>query len=78
MVFGGLYAATRGKYRTVYGFHEHPTLLAGQIELTEENSGKSVVYGPGDSWIIAKVTPVIWSTLSDRMCKSYLASTSEI
>ena len=40
MVFGGLYAATRAKYRTVYGLHEHATLLAGQIELTEENSGK--------------------------------------
>ena len=47
MVFGGLYAATRAKYRTVYGLHEHATLLAGQIELTEENSGKKrrVSYG---------------------------------
>ena len=59
VVFGGIYAATRGKYRALYSFHEHATLLSGRIELTDETSGTTVAYGPGDSWIIAKETRVI-------------------
>ena len=75
LVSGGLYAATRGRYRVVYPFHEHATLLDGQLELTDEGSGNTVVYGPGDSWIIAKGTSVIWNVRSDSIRKSYLAIT---
>ncbi|OHV87637.1 cupin domain-containing protein [Mesorhizobium sp. ORS 3428] len=75
-VFGGVYAATRGKYRVVYPFHEHATLLSGNVELTDEATGLTVSYGPGDSWIIAKGTSVIWSIVSERICKSYLATTA--
>ncbi|MCW0002376.1 cupin domain-containing protein [Pararhizobium sp. YC-54] len=77
-VFGGVYAATRGKYRVVYPFHEHATLLAGRLELTDETNGTSVVYGPGDSWVITKGTPIVWSILSDRICKSYIAATADL
>lgn len=77
-VFGGIYAATRGKYRLVYPFHEHATLLSGRLELTDETTGKTGCYGPGDSWIIAKGTPVTWSIVSDRICKSYVAATADI
>ena len=77
-VFGGLYAATRGKYRVVYPFHEHATILSGRVELTDEACGITVAYGPGDSWSIAKGTPVVWSIVSDRVLKSYIAATADI
>jgi uncharacterized protein len=77
-VSGGLYAATRGKYRVTYPFHEHATLLDGELALTDEKTGVTVHYGPGDSWIIAKGTKVIWHIISPSIRKSYLAVTTDI
>ncbi|NTA13909.1 cupin domain-containing protein [Agrobacterium tumefaciens] len=73
-VFGGLYAATRGVYRVVYPFHEHATVLQGEVERT----GVSNLYSQGDSWLIKKGTPVRWTIKSDRVLKSYLATTAEL
>jgi uncharacterized protein len=75
-VSGGLYAATKGKYRVTYPFHEHATLLDGELALTDEATGHTVVYGPGDSWIIAQGTRVLWDIRSDHIRKSYLAVTA--
>jgi uncharacterized cupin superfamily protein len=72
-VSGGLYAATRGRYRVVYPFDEHATLLDGQLRLTDVGTGTTVAYGPGDSWIIASGTEVIWDIRSEHIRKSYLA-----
>ena len=74
-VSGGLYAATHGRYRVTYPFDEHATLLDGQLALTDEGTGQTVIYGPGDSWIIATGTTVIWDIRSDKIRKSYLAVT---
>ncbi|APO70797.1 cupin domain-containing protein (plasmid) [Rhizobium gallicum] len=77
-VFGGLYAATRGIYRVVYPFHEHATVLQGEVELTDERTGATNLYRQGDSWLIKKGTPVRWAIKSDRVLKSYLATTTEL
>lgn len=77
-VSGGLYAASQGQYRVTYPFHEHATLLDGQLALTDETSGKTVVYGPGDSWIIAKGTTVLWDIRSSYIRKSYLAASVDL
>ena len=77
-VSGGLYSATKGKYRVVYPFHEHATLLDGELAITDEASGETVTYGPGDSWIIAKGTAVIWDIRSDHIRKSYLAAMADL
>jgi len=74
-VSGGLYEATHGRYHVVYSFDEHATLLDGQVALTDESTGKTVTYGPGDAWIIAAGTPVVWDIQSERIRKSYLAVT---
>jgi uncharacterized protein DUF861 len=67
---------TRGQYRVTYGFHEHATLLDGDVALTNEQTGMTVVYGRGDSWIIAKGTRILWDIRSDIARKSYLAVTT--
>lgn len=72
-VSGGLYAATQGQYRVTYPFDEHATLLEGVLALTDEDRGVTEVYGPGDSWIIAKGTTVLWDIRSPAIRKSYLA-----
>ncbi|WP_298286322.1 cupin domain-containing protein [Acidocella sp.] len=76
-VSGGIYAATQGKYRVTYPFHEHATLLDGELAITDETSGKTVVYGPGDSWIIAKGATVLWHIRSPHIRKTYLAAAVE-
>lgn len=77
-VSGGFYAATKGRYSVVYPFHEHATLLEGQLAITDQSTGQTVTYGPGDSWIIAKGTPVIWNILSARILKSYICTTTSL
>lgn len=77
-VLGGVYSATRGAYRVVYPFHEHATLLEGQLKLTDEATGTATAYGPGDSWIIRKGTPVPWEITTERVAKSFLATTIDV
>ena len=77
-VSGGLYSATKGKYRVTYPFHEHATLLDGELAITDEATGETVVYGPGESWIIAKGATVLWDIRSDAIRKSYLATTVDL
>ncbi|MES0880927.1 cupin domain-containing protein [Roseibium sp. SCP14] len=72
-VFGGRFSASKGKYRVTYGFDEHATVLDGEVALTDEESGKTQVYGPGDAWIIKKGTKVLWDIRSEKVVKSYLA-----
>lgn len=74
IVSGGWFAATKGRYRLVYPFHEHGTLAEGDLALTAEATGETVVYGPGDSWLIAKGQPIIWDIRSERAVKHYLVS----
>jgi uncharacterized cupin superfamily protein len=73
-ISGGFYAATKGKYRVTYPFTEHATLLDGELAITDEATGETTTYGPGDSWIIAKGTTVLWHIRSAHICKSYLAA----
>ena len=77
-VFGGEYSATRGRYRVTYAFHEHATLLDGEVALTDVATGDTILYGPGDSWLIAKDTQVVWDIRSDVARKSFLAVTTDI
>lgn len=77
-IFGGQFSATQGKYRVTYGFHEHATLIEGEVTLTDEASGESRTYGPGDSWIIAKGSRMIWHIHSALVRKSYLAVTADL
>lgn len=74
----GWFAATQGCYRLVYPFHEHATLAEGQLILTDEKSGESIEYGPGDSWIIPKGAQIIWEILSPRAVKHYMVSFDDL
>ena len=75
---GGWFAATRGRYRLVYPFHEHGTLVEGELALTNEADGRTVVYRPGDSWLIAKGAPIVWDVRSERAVKHYLVSFQDL
>ena len=62
----GLYEATKGRFRVVYPYHEHSTVREGIIAITDESTGTTIEYGPGDSWIIAKNAPIIWTFVRTR------------
>jgi uncharacterized cupin superfamily protein len=77
-ISAGYYSATRGRYRVVYPFHEHATVLEGRVTITESSTGRSVTYGPGDSWVITKGEELIWSIETDIVRKFYFATTGDI
>ena len=77
-VHGGLYEASRGRFRVSYPYHEHSTVREGILAITDESTGTTIEYGPGDSWIIAMGAPIIWDVRSDKVLVSFLATTVEL
>ena len=81
MVFGtpeaplscGYFATIKGKVRMTYPFSEHAVVVEGRATLTDERTGKTVTYSPGDGWFVEKGTSVIWEIHSDRFTKNYAA-----
>lgn len=69
----GVFSCTHGGFRMVYPFNEHATLLEGEVELTDETTGETHHYKPGDSWFVKQGTAVHWKILSERMIKHYMA-----
>jgi uncharacterized cupin superfamily protein len=67
------FGTSRGKYRLVYPFSEQATLLHGEVRITDESTGASKLYRPGDSWFVSKGTPTLWEVLTDGYTKHYLA-----
>jgi len=81
MVFGapdapvscGFFRVTRSRFRMVYPFNEHATVIEGTATLTDENTGKTATYKAGDSWFIEKGTPILWDIGSEVFTKNYFA-----
>jgi len=71
----GYFGTTKGKYRLVYPFSEQATLLQGEVCITDETTGQSRVYRPGDSWFITKGTSTLWDVRSEGFTKHYLSFT---
>lgn len=74
----GWYSASQGKFRLIYPFQEHATLVEGSLTLTHELTGESVRFAPGDSRIIPKGAPVVWEVHSPRAVKHYMISFDDI
>jgi uncharacterized cupin superfamily protein len=72
-VSAGFFACTKGRFRMVYPFTEHATVVEGSCTLLNSSTGESVTYSAGDSWFIEKGTPIEWHVLSERFMKHYLA-----
>lgn len=70
----GYFACTKGTFRMVYPFNEHATVVSGTVTLTNEATGESQTYGVGDSWFIAKGTPILWRVETDSFTKNYMAA----
>ena len=81
MVFGAptdpvssaYFGATRGVFRMTYPFTEHAVVLEGELTLTNEATGESRTYRPGEGWFVEKGTPVLWTITTDRFVKHYVA-----
>jgi len=68
------FGASHGKFRMTYPFSEQATLLSGELLLTDESTGVSTRFKPGDSWFVEKGTPVLWDVVSEAgFVKHYLA-----
>lgn len=72
-VSSAYFGTTQGKFRMVYPFSEHATVLTGEVLLTDESSGLSTRYKAGDSWFVTKGTPVLWEIVSESFVKHYFA-----
>lgn len=69
----GYFGTSKGRYRIVYPFSEQATLLQGEVRITDESTGTSTVFKPGDSWFVEKGTSTLWEVLSEGYVKHYLA-----
>lgn len=67
------FGATQGKFRMIYPFNEHSTVVSGELILTDESTGQSQRYKAGDSWFVTKGTPVLWEIVSETFIKHYFA-----
>ncbi len=72
----GIYEVTRGKFKVIYPFHEHATVLSGEVVLSDE-AGNSVTYGPGDSWFCHQGEVITWDVKSERLRKCFFVVTSD-
>ena len=72
----GFYEVTRGKFKVIYPFHEHATVLEGEVTLSDEN-GNSVTYGPGDSWFCHQGEVITWNVRSERLRKAFFVVTAD-
>ncbi|HEI8866694.1 cupin domain-containing protein [Serratia sp. AKBS12] len=84
MIFGqptdslscGVFSCTRGSFAMEYPFAEHATVWQGTATLTDESTGESVHYQPGDAWFVEQGRKVHWEITCDRFVKHYLAVVS--
>ena len=72
-ILSGIYEVTKGKFKVIYPFHEHATVLSGKVTLTDKE-GNSVTYGPGDSWFCHQGEVVTWD-VKDRLRKTFFVVT---
>ena len=73
-LIAGIWECSRGTFRTTYPFHEHATVLEGEVALTDEGEGTTSVYSAGDSWFIKKGQRILWDIRSSALRKSFLVS----
>jgi len=69
----GYFAALKGKFRMTYPFSEHSVVVDGRVTLTNERTGETSSYGPGDGWFVEKGTEVLWEIQDERFTKNYVA-----
>jgi uncharacterized cupin superfamily protein len=69
----GYFACTKGKFDMEYPFHEHATVLEGEVTLSNRKTGESIHFKSGDSWFIEKGTQISWDVHSERFVKHYFA-----
>lgn len=67
------FGVDRSTFRMVYPFTEQACVVAGEVILTDEDSGQTMHYKPGDSWLIEKGTTVLWDIQTPEFVKHYLA-----
>ena len=72
----GIYEVTRGRFKVIYPFHEHATVLEGEVVLSDEN-GNSATYGPGDSWFCHQGEVITWDVRSERLRKAFFVVTQD-
>jgi len=68
-LMSGIWECTPGKIEFVYPFSELCTLLEGKVTVTDSD-GRSVTYGPGDSFYIAQGEKVLWE-VHERVRKCF-------
>lgn len=72
-ISAGYFGTRKAKYRLVYPFSEQATVIHGELRITDESTGKSTHYKPGDTWFVTKGTSTVWEVLTEDFTKHYLA-----
>lgn len=71
-LIGGVFQATRGKYRVVYPGVVHATIIVGSLEAT--TGGHTYHLHRGDSFLVTKGTEVVFDTVGHMHQASFLGN----
>lgn len=70
----GYFGTTQGTYRLVYPFSEQAVILVGEVEITDESTGKAQTFKAGDLWVVDKGVSTVWKVKSDFFVKHFFAT----
>ena len=68
---GGIFRQTGGSAEIIWPATEHGFVIEGEVHIHYHRHGKTVVYRPGDGWIIEKGDRVTWNVVSPTFTKSF-------
>lgn len=74
-LLSGVFQATRGVVDIHFPFTEHATITTGKVTLTDE-LGETRTLKPGDSYLIAQDSQILWTVKGQRVQKTFFNFTS--
>ena len=75
-VLAGIYRQDAAKADLSWPFTEHAFVLEGEVIVTDQETGASKTYGPGDGWIIQQGSRTTWET-KGKFAKSFFGVMSQ-
>jgi hypothetical protein len=69
-LLAGIFQATRGVVDIHFPFTEHATITTGKVTLTDE-LGDTRILKPGDSYLIAQDSQILWKVKGQRVQKTF-------
>ena len=68
---GGVFRQRRGRAVINWPNTEHSFVLEGEVKVTDHDSGRTVIYRPGDGFLIPKGARITWEVTTPGFAKAF-------